>query len=814
MTMSNPAAASSSGRPRCFVAYPSLPPDRAETIEKSIDGLNAGGVVDVIGWKNLGVGGRVVISAICDEIKNCQIFIADITGLNPNVLFELGYAIAHRRRIWLLLNPRIDRAKADFDRFQLLTTVGYASYANSDDIVGQFYREEPYKKLDQNLYDELLQAAGPASKKDAMLYLRCDVNTDASMRIARRVSAGPIPSIIDDPQEVRLQPIAWYVQQVTSAFAIVCHFLSTEYQNWEALNAKHALVAGLAHGRAKPLLMLAHEPYASPLDYRDLLRKHQTAAGAESVFADWSLPHIEQYERRKAETAAYGVVEQAQNKLRDITVGEPVAEFESDSIRDYYIPTAVYTETLRSKYSLVVGRKGTGKTATLFALTEELQSDPRNHVCVIKPVGYELEGLISILREELSRAEQGYLVESFWKFLLYTELAKSVYDQLLGKPNYYVRTPAEVGLSEFVEQHQSLIVPEFSMRLEAAVGRVREVPHESPPAGRRLNISELLHHDMIARLRVLLGEVLKTKSRVALMADNLDKAWNTNSDLALLSELLFGLLSVSRRVTEEFSRDASGRAAVNLYFTLFLRSDIYAAMLQFAKERDKLPARLIIWGDSDQLKRVIEARIMKSVADIKFPGDVWERYFVPTVSGISTWEYIGDRILPRPRDLIYLIKAALQFAVNRGRTRVEDKDLTDAEKQYSRFALDALIVEAGARIATIEYLLLHFVQSSEIVTETEIAARMVAAEISASELEKIITLFVELTFVGFEVAPNRFEFLYDEQDERKIFMMARKTADETTKGVRRFRIHPAFHAFLEIRPQETTTPGQMTLGPH
>ena len=211
--------------------------------------------------------------------------------------------------------------------------------------------------------------------------------------------------------------------------------------------------------------MLAHEPYASPLDYRDLLRKHRTAAVAESIFADWSLPHIEQYEKRRAETAAYRVAEQAQIRLRDITVGEPVAEFESDSIPNYYILTAVYTETLRSKYSLVVGRKGTGKTATLFAVTEELRSDPRNHVCVIKPVGYELEGLISILREELSRAEQGYLVESFWKFLLYTELAKSVYDQLLGKPHYYVRTPAEVGLCEFVEQYQSLIVPEFSMRL-------------------------------------------------------------------------------------------------------------------------------------------------------------------------------------------------------------------------------------------------------------------------------------------------------------------------------------------------------------
>ena len=80
---------------------------------------------------------------------------------------------------------------------------------------------------------------------------------------------------------------------------------------------------------------------------------------------------------------------------------------------------------------------------------------------------------------------------------------------------------------------------------------------------------------------------------------------------------------------------------MNLFFALFLRSDIYAAMLQFAKERDKLPARLITWGDPELLRRVIEERFIKSGAGIKSPLEVWERYFVPTVRGITTWKYIG-----------------------------------------------------------------------------------------------------------------------------------------------------------------------------
>ena len=558
--------------------------------------------------------------------------------------------------------------------------------------------------------------------------------------------------------------------------------------------------------------MLAHEPYPSPLDYHDLLRKHGTAAIAESIFSDWSLPLVQQYEKRIARAAEYRAEEQARRELRDITIGEPVAEFESDSVPEYYVATATFSETLHAKYSIVVGRKGTGKTAALYALTDHLLSDPRNHVCTIKPVGYELEGLLAILRKELSRAEKGYLVESFWKFLLYTELAKSAYDHLLGKADYYVRTPAELALCEFVEQYRTLITPEFSTRLETTVGQLHGLSDVSVGgSGQRVKISELLHNEMLAKLRVLLGEVLQDKTKVAVMVDNLDKAWNPNGDLSLLSDFLFGLLSVSRRVAEEFGRNASGLSRVNLFFVLFLRSDIYAAMLEFAKERDKLPARLILWNDAELLKRVIEERFVKSGADVASPAEVWERYFAATVLGIPSWEYIAQCILPRPRDLIFLVKSSLQFAVNRGHTKVEEKDIRDGEVEYSRFALNSLIVEAIVKIPRVQDLLMHFVQSAELVTEQDIASRAKSAGMLEADKEMVIEWLVRLTFIGFETAPSRFEFLYDEQDLRKLEAMARKTSDETTNGLRRFCIHPAFHAFLEIGSNRATAPGQMVI---
>ena len=289
-----------SDKVRCFVAYPSAPQARAESVELAIEEISNGGVVDIAGWKSTSVGGRIIISAICDQIRRCQLFVADVTELNPNVLFELGYAISLNKRIWLLFDTNIERAKQDFYRFQLLTTTGYTSFSNSRDIVNGFCNDEPYNSLDNPM---LLDLLGPMEsrqrRRPSLLLLKPNVDTDAAIRIARRVAAGPIPSVIDDPKEVKTQPLSWYVQHVDSAFAVTCQFLSTDYKNWELQNAKQALVAGVAHGRGKPLLMLAQDPYLSPIDYRDMLRQHGTAAAAEAIYTDWLLPIVEAYDGRK-----------------------------------------------------------------------------------------------------------------------------------------------------------------------------------------------------------------------------------------------------------------------------------------------------------------------------------------------------------------------------------------------------------------------------------------------------------------------------------------------------------------------------------
>lgn len=73
-------------------------------------------MVQATSWTSLAVTGRPIIGTICEEIRKSDLLIADITNLNPNVLFELGFAVTQPKRLWLIFNPKVAGAKVLFDR--------------------------------------------------------------------------------------------------------------------------------------------------------------------------------------------------------------------------------------------------------------------------------------------------------------------------------------------------------------------------------------------------------------------------------------------------------------------------------------------------------------------------------------------------------------------------------------------------------------------------------------------------------------------------------------------------------------------------
>jgi hypothetical protein len=93
------SAAGTERLPQGFFAYAASPPMIPSTIKAAIQGVNKTQATSIKSWEELRVSGKVIISEICAAIEQADFLCADVTGINPNVMFEIGYAIAMKKRI-------------------------------------------------------------------------------------------------------------------------------------------------------------------------------------------------------------------------------------------------------------------------------------------------------------------------------------------------------------------------------------------------------------------------------------------------------------------------------------------------------------------------------------------------------------------------------------------------------------------------------------------------------------------------------------------------------------------------------------------
>lgn len=785
--------------PTAFFAYPSQPHGRSETIRTAAATINKTATASIRTWEDMSVTGKNIIQEICTEIAAAQVFCADLTGLNPNVMFELGYAIARDKRIWPILDTSFTESRRQFVDLGLLAATGFAQYTNSDDIANAFFRERPYLSLQETIFRQSIEPTLMSEGAETLFYLKGRHDTNANIRISRRLSDSDATLIVDDPKESGVQTLSWYGQKVYSSVAVVAHLLSPDRDGSQLTNAKYALVSGLAYGFGKPLLMLAEADYISPLDYRDLLFNYKTANDAVRYLEQWLNPIEKLYREHVVQRDQYAGALRLKVELRDfyLQIGEYMAENETNTLESYYIETTAYEEALSGARRIFVGRKGSGKTANLVELAADLRKERANVVCVLQPVGYEIESLVKLFNLYRERDAKGYVIESLWKFLLLTEIANAAAHHIDARPLWVEKNEDEKRLVQLMEEEQSVLTGDFSVRLERCVSALLQSKQGNSIEEQRKGISEALHETTVKTLRAVLGDVLSKTERTALLIDNLDKAWIKKADIAGLSEFLLGLFSAVNQLILDLSRKDSRRKAVKYTAAIFLRSDIFGKVVEIAREPDKLAFTRLVWDDPEMLSAIVERRFLVAHPQAGDGRELWSRYFTSAaVRGMTPKDYILSRILPRPRDIVYLVKGAVSMAVNRGHALIEEDDIVSAEYEYSRYAIDAILVENSVTLPQLEDALYEFAGCPAIVPESQVTEFLLKAAIPAEKHASVIEHFIGLSFLGMEVDRGQFVFSDEPREFKKNLVLANKVAEQQP---RRFKIHPAFRAYLEVR---------------
>ena len=77
-----------------FVIYASEPEFLARTIEEAVKGIGAQQPqLSIRTWRSLPIPGQIIFCEICKALRFARAAVADVTTLNFNVLFEIGYSL-------------------------------------------------------------------------------------------------------------------------------------------------------------------------------------------------------------------------------------------------------------------------------------------------------------------------------------------------------------------------------------------------------------------------------------------------------------------------------------------------------------------------------------------------------------------------------------------------------------------------------------------------------------------------------------------------------------------------------------------------
>lgn len=226
-----------------FFAYPGRSQLLAETMRSTAAKLDERSNSTVQTWEDLAVDGRLVIGEITGAIDAATLVVAEITHLNANVLFEVGYALASDKQIVLALDNSELGAHDNWKALGVLSSIGYTGYdGSSDELMARIAEREPEEK---SLWEDLLVQgdAGP-QLPNSLFYVPLGNRADASRTVDRSLKARKHLLFREaDEDEQGLAPMPWYAAQIYQSSAALLHLRGPQRSRHEVHNTRASLFA-------------------------------------------------------------------------------------------------------------------------------------------------------------------------------------------------------------------------------------------------------------------------------------------------------------------------------------------------------------------------------------------------------------------------------------------------------------------------------------------------------------------------------------------------------------------------------------------
>lgn len=770
-------------RSLAFVAYASMDAALAEMITEAIHRANALSIpVRYEPWTFNDVPGVALISPILARIEESKFIVADITFLNLNVVFEIGYAIGRQRRVFLVRHNELgdkDIAKET----GIFDTLGYFEYADGGELKDRLSSHIESTPL---LYTQSLDHKAP------IYIIEPPTRSDPNILLTSRIKkAGYRYRSFNPGEDVRLSA-SDAIRQIAVSSGVVMLLQDGSSLGAREHNIRALFVAGLASGMEKPTLILAPVGYELPLDIKDstkIFRHPNDIIDHVADFCPLVNGYAQEIEPPPIETVGL---------LESLVIGDPTAENEMTTLGHYYLRTDQYQRALRGEVNLVVGRKGSGKTALFIQVRDKIRTDKRNIVVDLKPEGYQLLKLKEDILEYLSEGSRQHLVTGFWEYLILLEVAYKILekDKNTYKFNHEIHD-LYVELERIYRTDSFSVEGDFSERLSALSRRLSDEYQRRHPDSRHDSItseevSTILYAHDIRNLKDRISQYLEKKESVWILFDNLDKGWSTQGVDVIDATVLRCLIDAGRKIEREMAR--AGHA---FHCIVFVRNDVYEHLMQNSADYGKEMRATLDWTDTDLLKEMLRLRLISGLdgraSEMNF-DPLWRIVCASHIQGEDSADYILARSLMRPRNVLKIFNHARGFATNFNHIKIEEDDLEKGLKAYSQ----DLIIELDRELADISQetkdVLYYFIDSPSELDRSELERLLHSAGINPSSLGDVIDFLLYYGVLGVRVDGRDF-FIYDTNYDLKPLNIR---ASRTGNGCR-YVINQAFWPALDVR---------------
>jgi hypothetical protein len=767
-----------------FVAYPSKPESIGLTIRSAIEATRQiKGGRRVEGWEENDKAGRFITQPILQRLDTVDFLVADITRLNFNVVFEVGYAIGRQKRVILVRNRSLTGSEALIREIGLFDTLGYEEYSQAEELTTIISTV-----TDTNA---IPLAAYSISRSAPVYVLTPRVKTDAEVRVLSRLKKARLQFRSFDPEEQGRLAALEAIENVARSHGVVCSLLPRERVDADVHNFRSAFVAGVALAMERALLFLQEGEDPVPLDYRDLVKSFRFPTQIDDYVAEFAASVGERFQ-----ATAVPISAAPQTLLEQLSLGASAAENELQELGHYYLETDEFRRALRGEVRIITGRKGAGKTALFAQLRDRKRRDRSRLVLDLKPEGFQLLKFRDRVLDYLEEGTREHTITAFWEYLLLLEMCHKLLekDKEVHLRDNRLYEPYR-QMSEIYYSGDGVAEGDFSERMLALTQRIADDFDET---NRQRNaplqltggqITELLHRHDVSVLRNRVAEYLTFKNGVWLLFDNLDKGWPAQGVTAQDVLTLRSLIEALRKI-----ENAMQKRDIDCHGIVFIRNDVYELLVDNSPDRGKIASIALDWTDADLLREVLRRRfVYGGVQDSTAFEDAWRQIAVSHIRGEESSQYLIDRCLMRPRALIELVRFCRSHAVNLRRTRIDVSDIDHGEEAFSSALLENVNYEIRDVYPAAGDILYDFIGARELQVGSDI--KQLLETRVGERWQGLFDLLLWYGFVGVIRENSETSYVYSvKYDMKRLRALAFRGDLADTM----FRINPAFWRALEV----------------